>query len=234
MEQLNMLWAYQQEDMKADRMANELRRSPTRQKLEKLRAFLIDQQNMFKQIDEKVAQMTDRMDVITDAIPRYEEQLAALQQRIEQDPPADLDAVRALISEVNRCRETISNYEQEMRRIVSESSSHANRQRTIRAEMVRAKQEFEELKAVYDKELKESKAQVDAQRAVAQQKAEGIDPKLMEEYNTIKKHITPPMARLIGDQCGGCNTSLPSAVLRKIKAGTEMIECETCGRMMIP
>ena len=31
MEQLNMLWAYQQEDMKADRLAAEIRRSPTRQ-----------------------------------------------------------------------------------------------------------------------------------------------------------------------------------------------------------
>jgi len=41
------------------------------------------------------------------------------------------------------------------------------------------------------------------------------------------------MARLIGDQCGGCNTSQPSALLRKIKSGTEIVECETCGRMII-
>ena len=41
------------------------------------------------------------------------------------------------------------------------------------------------------------------------------------------------MSRLVGDQCSGCNTSQPSAVLRRIKSGTEIVECETCGRMII-
>lgn len=234
MEQLNMLWAYQQEDMKADRLAAEIRRSPTRQKLEKSRDFIMEQQKLFKQIEEQVALMADRMDMIRDAIPRCEEQLNALQQKAEQDPPADLEAVRALLAEVARCRDTINNYEAEMRRMVKDSTDSANRQRTCRLEAARAKQEFDQLKVAYDVELKDQKAKLDAQRAIANEKAQGIDPKLMEEYNVIKKHITPPMAKLIGDQCGGCNTSQPSAVLRKIKAGTEMIECETCGRMMIP
>ena len=55
---------------------------------------------------------------------------------------------------------------------------------------------------------------------------------LLEEYNTIKKHISPPVARLTHGQCSGCNTSLPSAVLSKIKSGN-LVECETCGRMII-
>ena len=56
---------------------------------------------------------------------------------------------------------------------------------------------------------------------------------MLEEYETIKKHISPPVARLIHGQCSGCNTSLPSAILSKIKGGT-LVECETCGRMIIP
>lgn len=234
MEQLEMLWAYQQEDMKADRIALNIRRSPTRQKLEKNRDFIMEQQRLFKQIEEQVAVMADRMDIIRDALPRCEDQLNALTQRAEQEPPADLASVQALLAEVARCRETISNYESEMRRIVKDSADHVNRQRSIRHNAASVKQEFDALKVTYDKELKEQKAQLEAQRAVAQKAAEGIDPKLMEEYNTIKKHITPPMARLISDQCGGCNTAQPSALLRKIKSGTEVIECETCGRMIIP
>ena len=55
----------------------------------------------------------------------------------------------------------------------------------------------------------------------------------MERYNAIKKHSTPPMAKLIDDKlCGGCNMSFPSSVLIDIKAG-KYVECETCGRMII-
>ena len=234
MEQLNMLWAYQQEDMKADRLANEIRRSPTRQKLEKQRAFIMDQQKIYNQLGEQMAQMADRMDIIREALPRCEEQLNALQQKAEQNPPADLEAVRALIAELSRCQDTINHYEAEMRRMAKDSNTCATRQQACRKEAARVKIEFDTLKASYEAELKAQKAALEAQRAVADEKAKGIDAALMEEYNVIKKHITPPMAKLIGDQCGGCNTSLPSAVLRKIKSGTEMIECETCGRMIIP
>ena len=232
MEQLEMLWAYQQEDIKADKIANDIRRSPKRQQLEKKRDFIMEQQKLYKQIEEQVAAMADRMDMIHQAIPRCEEQLKALNERAEKNPPADLDAVRALIAEVNACRSTIADYETEMRKIVKESADHVNRQRSIRHEVAKVKVEFDALKASYDKELQEQKKLLEDQREVARQKAEGIDPSLMEQYNVIKKHITPPMSRLISDQCGGCNTALPSAALRKIKSG-EILECETCGRMII-
>ena len=39
-------------------------------------------------------------------------------------------------------------------------------------------------------------------------------------------------ARLYGDQCGGCNMSLPQATLRKMKNDSGIIECENCGRIL--
>ncbi len=234
MEQLEMLWAYQQEDMKADRIALEIRRSPTRQQLEKSRDFIADRKEQYTKIEEQVAVMADRMDIIRDALPRCEEQLASLSKELEENAPADLAAVQALLSKVSRCRDTINSYEKEMRRIAKDSNEFVRNQQTLQVEAAQEKQKFVTLRESYNKELTEQKAKLEAQRAVAEKAAEGIDPKLMEEYRTIKKHITPPLARLLNDQCGGCNTAQPSALLRKIKSGTEIIECETCGRMIIP
>lgn len=233
MEQLAMLWEYQLEDMKADRLANEIKRNPLRQKLEQDRTLFMEKKQQHKQIQEQVAVMADRKDAIRDAIARGEEQLKALSERLQNDPPKDLDAVRALMSEVTRCKETISSFENEMKRMVKDAGDHSQRQRTLNHEAAALRAEFDQLKAKYDAETPEKKAALDAQRAVAKEKAQGIDPQLMEHYNAIRKHILPPMARLIGDQCSGCNTSQPSALLRKIKSGSEIVECETCGRMII-
>lgn len=232
-QELELLWAYQQEDIAADRIAHEIRRSPTRQKLEKDRDFIMDQQKRFKQIEEQISIMADRVDAIKDAISRCEEQIRHLTERFEAAPPVDLDAARDMIAEITRHRDTIGSYEQEMRRIVKDTSDYDNRQRSILHEAAKAKQEFNQLKVVYDKELREKKAALDAQRAVAESKKAGISAALLEEYNVIKKHITPPVSRLVGDQCSGCNTSQPSAILRRIKSGNEIVECETCGRMII-
>lgn len=232
-QQLELLWQYQQEDMKADRIANEIRRSPTRQKLEKSRDFIMEQQKQYKQIDEQVAVMADRKDAIRDAIARCEDQLNALAAKFKANPPEDAEATRAMLQEVSKCRDTIASYEQEMNRIVKDSNDNERRQRNLRHEAAKAKMEFDQLKLVYDKESKEKKAELDAQRAVAAEKAKVVAKELMDEYMTIKKHIAPPMARLLGDQCSGCNTAQPSALLRKIKSGTVLVECETCGRMII-
>ena len=233
MEQLAMLWEYQQEDMKADRLANEIKRNPLRQKLEQDRNQYMEKKNLHKQIQEQVAVLSDRKDAIRDAIARCEEQLKALSDRVTNDPPQDLEAVHALMSEVVRCKDTIAAYEGEMKRMVKDANEHSQRQRTLGREAASLRAEFEQLKAQYDKESPEKKAALDAQRAIAKEKAQGIDAKLMEHYTSIRKHIMPPMARLIGDQCSGCNTSQPSALLRKIKSGSEIVECETCGRMII-
>jgi len=233
MDQLAMLWEYQQEDMKAERLAKEMRRDPVRQKLEADRNLYQEKQKQHKQIEAQVAMMSDRKDAIRDAIARCEEQLKALTDRFETNPPEDLEGIRALLAEVNRCKDNIVSYENEMKRMVKESNDYETRQRSIRHEAAKARAECEQLKGQYEKDQPAKKAALDAQRNAVKAKAEGIDAALMERYMTIRKHILPPMARLMGDQCSGCNTAQPSALLRKIRSEGDIVECETCGRLII-
>ncbi len=233
MEKFEALWAYQVEDMKADAIASAIKRSPTRQKLEKARDFILDRQKQYKQIEEDVAAMVDRKDIIAQAVERSREQLQALQSKFEAQPPQTAEEVKSLLAEVSRCRDTIRQYEAEINRIVKETDSNEKLQRSVRLEAANAKKTFDQLKADYEEESRSKKGELETQRAKAKELMDQVDPALLEEYETIKKHITPPVARLTHGQCAGCNTSLPSAILSKIKGGT-LVECETCGRMIIP
>ena len=233
MEKFEALWAYQVEDMKADAIALAIKRSPTRQKLEKARDFILDRQKQYKQIEEDIGAMVDRKDIIAQAIVRSKEQLDSLQKRFESAPPTTSDEVKSLLAEVSRCRDTIRQYEVEISRIVKETDANEKLQRSVRLDAANAKKSFDQLKADYEEESKSKKEDLESQRAKAKEFMDQVDPALLEEYETIKKHISPPVARLVHGQCSGCNTSLPSAILSKIKGGT-LVECETCGRMIIP
>ncbi len=232
MEKYEALWAYQTEDMKADAIANSIKRSPTRQKLEKARDFILDRQKKYKQIEEDVSAMVDRKDIIAQAVERSREQLQILQNRYETEALDTPEDVKALLAEVSKCRDTIRQYEAEISRISKETEANDKLQRSVRLEAANAKKAFDQLKAEYEEESKSKKVELDAQRAKAKEMLDQVDPKLLEEYEVIKKHISPPVARLTHGQCSGCNTSLPSATLSKIKNGA-LIECETCGRMII-
>lgn len=233
MDQLELLWAYQQEDMESDRLENEIKRSPTRLKLVKNRDYLVEQQGVIKRIEGEVVVMGDRIDAIKDAIDRYQEQLNNLQAKFEADPPQDIEAIKQLSADTKKLLGTITTYEQEMKRIRKDAADRDRQQHEIRVKAAKVKSEFDQLKIVYEKEYKEKLKALQAQRKVVAEKGKEIDPPHLEKYKTIKLHCVPPIARLLNDQCGGCNMSLPSVVLRTIKSGSSIIECETCGRMII-
>ena len=176
MDQLTMLWEYQVEDIKADNMAQDIRRSPLRQKMEKDRDLFMERQKQYKQIEEQVAVLADRKDAIRDALTRAEDQLGALQNRFEQNPPEELEAVRAFMAEVTKCRETIVGYEQEMKRLTQEANTNDQRGNSIRTEAARLRSEFEQLKAQYDKEMPTKKAAQEAQRYLQGDSISGCRP----------------------------------------------------------
>lgn len=233
MDQLNMLWRYQLEDMACDKLENEIKRSPTRVKLVKNRDYIVEQQNTIKRIENEVGEMTDRVDVVQDALKRLAEQVTALEEKFDAAKPQSLEETRQLLQDAKRLVNNIQSYEAEMKKLKKDAGDRDHQQHDIRLKAARVKAEFDGLKKVYDIEYKEKMALLDAQRIKAQEAAKGIQPEYMDKYKIIKSRCVPPMAKLLGDQCGGCNMSLPSVVLRNIKAGATIVECETCGRMII-
>ena len=232
MNQLELLWDYQQADVEAERQENRMKRSPARQRLLKYQEYLREQKNANTRIEEEVHAMGDRIDALKDAISRMEDQLKALHARFEASNPEDSEAVQTFIQETQHLLQTINGYEQEVRRIRKDAGDRDNQQRDIlqRASKVRA--DYDRLKAEYDVEYKEDKKKLEQLRAAVAEKAKGIEAPYMEKYKAIKQHCMPPLATLSGDQCGGCRMSLPSAVVRSVRSGTA-VECESCGRLLI-
>ena len=233
MAQFEMVWQYQQADTEADRFEKEIRNSPDRVKLVKSRDFLVEQQELIKNIETEISSMADRVDMIDAAVKRTEEQLKAIQDRFESNPPQSLEDTRILLADAKRLMDTISDFEQESKRIRKDAGESDQKQHEVRVKAAKVKADFDNLKVKYDAEYKRQLTELDSKRTHVLEKAKGITPEYINKYKSIKLHVVPPMAKLLNDQCGGCNMSLPSVVVRSIKSGSTIVECETCGRMII-
>lgn len=232
MNQLELLWQYQQADIEVDSLEMSIRRSPKRQKLVKLRDSFQELQKNLKQVEDEVLAMLDRMDALKDAISLSEDQIKQLQSRIQNEPAVDSLQVRNYIEEAQRLTGSLQDFEQETRRLRKIAADRDRVQRDLKIRLVTAKEEFIPLRDEYDAEYKDAQVQVEKLRERAKDKLTGIEPEYIEKYNTIKQHCTPPIAKLQNGQCGGCNMSFPSSVLSNIKNG-KLVECETCGRMVM-
>ena len=120
-----------------------------------------------------------------------------------------------------------------MKRIQKDATEHERAEKEIRVKYAKVKSEYDQQKVAYEAEYAEQLKHLESKQAVAREKAKSVEKTLLDKYVQVKKHSVPPVARLYGDQCGGCNMSLPQVTLRKFKNDVAYIECENCGRMII-
>ncbi len=230
--QLDLLWKFMQVDMEADKFEAEMRQAPTRLKLLKQRDFLLEQQGNMKRIETEVATMADRLDAIEDEAKRLSALLDKELKALEEAPPQDQEEVDKAVASMQKLVDSLTRYEQELQKIRKDSDTRDRQQREIRVRAAKTKAEYDQLKKVYDVEFKADSQKLKALREKTEQASRSVEGKLLERYRTIKQHSTPPMALLVGDQCGGCHMTLPSVMLRDIQSGEKIVECDNCGRIL--
>ncbi|MDD4105504.1 MAG: hypothetical protein GX123_07935 [Clostridiales bacterium] len=232
MNQFELLWDYQQADVEVDKVKKDIARSPQRLKLLKLRDNIKEQQNFLKTLESEVIAMLDRIDVLQDAIGIHEDQLKQLQTKVQEQPPANSQQAREYVQETQKIINSLGDFDQETRRIRKDAADRDKKQRDIKRLAVKIKTEFDTIRDEYNMEFEQKSEELRRLQSIVDEKAKAIDKEAMDEYNAVKQHSVPPMAKLVNDRCGGCNMSFPSSVLHAIKSGKK-VECETCGRMII-
>lgn len=230
--QLDDLWNFMQVDMEADKFENQMRLSPNRQKLLKQRNFILEQQNNMKKLEADVAVMQDRLAAVEDEAQRLSGVLSGMADELEKDPPATIEESDRRAEAAQRLADTLTRYEQELAKMRKDAEARDRQQKEIRVRAARTKQEYDQLKTVYDEEFKRDQQTLKTMRANIEKEAAKLDQALLSRYRAIKQHCTPPMAKLVDGQCGGCFMSLPSATLRELKLGEKTVECDNCGRIL--
>ena len=230
--QLDDLWNFMQVDMEADKFENQMRLSPNRQKLLKQRNFILEQQNNMKKLEADVAVMQDRLAAVEDEAQRLSGVLSGMVEELETNPPATVEESDRRAEAAQRLADTLVRYEQELAKMRKDAEARDRQQKEIRVRAARTKQEYDQLKTVYDEEFKRDQQTLKTMRAKIEKEAAKLDQALLSRYRAIKQHCTPPMAKLVDGQCGGCFMSLPSATLRELKLGEKTVECDNCGRIL--
>ena len=181
MNQLELLWDYQQTDIQAEKVAKDIKRSPARQKLVKYRDYLLEQQNTIKRIEEEVLTMQDRLEVLKDAVALVEDQLSSLEKKMEESEPADLEQTEKYLADAQRMMGNLSEYESEIKRIRKDSNDRDRLQYDVKVRAARAKTEFDKLKASYDEEYSQKNKELTDLKEELAKKAGGIGPEWMEK-----------------------------------------------------
>ncbi|MDR3085618.1 MAG: C4-type zinc ribbon domain-containing protein [Christensenellaceae bacterium] len=235
MQQLERLWAYQKEDIKVTRYEGEMRAYPMRTKLLRLRNLVADQQTLVKGMEKDAGSALEKLEEMQKAHEELLRQVEEIAGKLEDDSafPTAVQAHKVIV-QLQEAETKLRGFEKELARMARDSQHIGARYREIRQKAMKAREEYTKLKAQYDLELAKQNERLAALKEEREKAAEGIDSALIDRYMAIKEQSFPPMATPNGDQCSGCNMSLPAVVMQSIRSGEGITECENCGRILIP
>lgn len=231
---LDALLAYQEVDMEVDKFDVELRNTNEYKRYAKVKNYMAEQRRV-------LTRMTGGIETRRNQVNIAKEHADLLQQRYEDGLRKYEVLDKTNLAEVERFRayfEQLHSRLAQERREFTEVVNTLNKEDALlndmRGKLARVSKEYEELKITLDTLIQEQKPQKEALEKKAQELAAQVDPALLERYQVIKKGVSMPVAHVVNNRCTGCNMELSVGLLRKLKENDEPVECENCGRLLIP
>ncbi len=235
MGKMDALWAYQTAELAKESLEREMLNTPARMKFNKLHGFLTEQQNA-------ISRMQKEMEQKQAAIEKLQDQIKKLARNVELEQSEFEEMMKdeeCTAAEMTECRENyekllreINGLHRELNTLVAWMESMLNEYKNTHKNASSAKKEYDSLRLVCEKEVKDSEEVRKKAEAKVQEQAAKVDPQLMERYKRVKRNHAVPLAKVDNKQCGGCNMALPMVVIKRVQGSDGIVECDNCGRIL--
>ncbi len=232
-QQTQLLWKYQQIDLQVANIEKKLRASATRKKLVDARNYIMDSQNLMKKMEADAGEIRINYDSIKQRNDTATADLNSLMRLISiSDRNTPMQEFERMRKEAAEIQSTYNKHEAELKRLIERLDKIEANMAKIASNLPRAKKDYTDYKAVYDKEaavIAEECAPFRQQMSALESK---IEQKLLQRYGNIKKNRPNPLAPVRNSRCSGCNMELPSVALKQVIESGNLLECENCGRLL--
>lgn len=229
---MQMLWEYQIADLALGRFESALKKSKTRSHLLTVRNELVEEQNKAKKLDNSLKEAYEDSVRISAEIEKIQKQVTALKKEAENCKDQDLRQVRLVFKATDDCNRTLNAMIKQIEQIYALAQGAETTLREVRNKMAAGKKEFDAIKELHDKELADATQELERLRAAVSQKEADIPSELLEQYKKVKRTRVNPVAKVKDNQCSGCNMTIPSLMLSKLRTADAALECDSCGRIL--
>ena len=230
--QLEPLWKYQKADLALFRFERGLKKSETRNKLLQVRNRIMEQQNSIKRLEQQLKKSQTEYRRIAEALNTAKQKAEQVNSQLSSGAYTEIKQVRQAIRQMDEATKALNADKKLLQDMAQIAGRTEKMVKDARAKMLEDKAEFDKLKVVHDAELAKATPELERLNEEVKAMEPDLDKALLAKYKQIKKNRVNPIALVQNNQCQGCNMSLPSLTLSKLKEQKELVECENCGRIL--
>lgn len=230
------LFRFQEAEQRREQEENAVRNSESFRQLSRLHKTLVSQRATVTRLSDEMNARMLHVKRFTEKVENLERQLELEQSELdiisgdEESTAEEMTELRTDIEKLTREYQTAvreaSGILQELEKAIEEYRSTGRSYKTN-------KEEYDRLREVCEKEKEEAAKALASKTTELEKLATEVDGELMKRYLRAKQHNgANPVVPVRDSKCSGCNMSLPTAALKRIRAEDGIVECENCGRIL--
>jgi len=186
--------------------------------LEEIRQRLTENKNMESGADKKLQE--SRL-----AIAKYKKQLLIVKTNKEYS---------ALLMEISREEKKVEVLEEEIIALLDKIEGIEEEEREEKMEVEKTEKNYLEKKEKLEGSRARFLSEIGDKKIEREKAIADIDSNLLKRYEKIRYFRDGiAVVRIIGENCGGCFTTIPPQVINEAKKGDKILTCENCGRILV-
>lgn len=229
------LLAVQEHDTAADQLEHRKANLPDRAELDKVMALLGDLEGRATEVEGRRRELQRSQQRLEDEIGSIREKAAAHDKQLYSGTISNPRELQAMQDEIAALKRRISQLEDQELELMEQIEPLDGELAGFAAERAAADEQAANLRA----RIAEAEVAIDAELATNRTEREAlaaaIEPALLADYEDLRRRLGGiAIARLVGNNCGGCHLQLSAVEVARLKklGPDEPANCEECGRLL--
>ena len=223
---------YQKLDGELIRIERELRKNENYVKSRQYKALRQELDDNLAKLDAKSVDLKSQLVVARQSIEKI---VASIEEHAKEiHDIEDVDELNYMSKKLNEQLEMLSAVDKEIKRILREGEDVAKQFDDVSAKLPKVVAAFKKASDEFNKATEAAKPRVAEVRAKQTELKKVINPTLVDVYKKVSEGGKHPVFVPLrdGSICGGCQMSMPKAVVDSQFANSDFIRCEHCGRVI--
>lgn len=200
--------------------------------LKKLKEDFEDEKINFKKKEKELSNLDNKISELNIELSSVKEEQNKEDYKLYNNNVSNYHVLEAIQNSMEYRKNIIKDLEDKKAVLLRSQEKLLKDKENSRIKLAKLKNSFYSCKEDTDKKINKAKEDIRKVEISIQNLEKLIPPKLLIEFNNIKKTRGTGAAKVQNNVCSGCRMYLSSIVLDDIKKGKKIVYCDQCGRIL--
>lgn len=232
MNQLKLVWELEKYNGIIDECKADLFKLENSNRLKNMNKRMVELDSNINHVRERILENNKSTSKFERLLKEYDYTKMKLEEDLYSGEISDIKQLEQLSMDKEKTFELIDEVESKILKLIDDNEVLEENYGAIRNDYEKLKGDIEITKKQFNELVQKLRAEIHIAEQEKDKVLPKIDGKILKRYDTTRAKRGKGIVPVNDDICGGCNVRIPTYLMVDIKKQTEIIYCDSCGRLL--